>query len=111
MDKEKIEELYNGLQSIDTNAIGNVKDEDLLHAGGFESAEQAKAGCQLLVRVAQSSSLEEFQAFATTGEVPAIELSAEELEMMKGGAIGIVAAGLYVLGTIFVAGVVAGATA
>jgi len=109
MDTTKIEELYNGLQSVDVNAIGNMKDEDLVHVGGFESAEQARAGCQLLVRVAQNSSLEDFQAFASSGEIPAIELSTEELEMMKGG-IGIVAAGLYVLGTIFLAGVGAGAS-
>lgn len=43
---------------------------------------------EVLKKVASESTFDEFQAFVHDKEAPAVQLSAEEMEMIKGGGLG-----------------------
>jgi hypothetical protein len=78
---EQAAQLYNGLRSKVDLSVINWGEQKGMNKVQFET----------IHKVANSSTQEEFTDFIINNQVPAIKLSAKEMEMIKGGVVPIIA--------------------
>jgi len=87
MSQEEITKFYNQLRTLPRENFsdgGFAEKAKTLFAERGEGEITAQMYC-LMGKIAHGASEEEFTGFVNTGELPAIELSASELEVLKGG--------------------------
>lgn len=69
-------------------AKGNPKYMDRINKLSPENIHNFMTGIQITKKVAESADDAEWQSFLTTGAMPPVKLTEEEMELVRGGAVG-----------------------
>lgn len=85
------------LESIRTKAFANPKYKDRLAKLSPENVANFSTGIGITQKVAKECDDAEWQAFLTTGTIPPVKLTAQEMELVRGGAVSTATVGAGVI--------------
>lgn len=97
MSKLKVLFATGDMEAIRERAFSNPQYKDRLQKLSPENVANFSTGIGITQKIAKECDDAEWQAFLTTGTIPPVKLTAQEMELVRGGAVSTATVGVGVI--------------